>query len=552
MDYFDSPKLTALGQRETALEEMMTDLLRALRRKRGFGLFFVQCHKVQGEEIIATVRERLPQKRVQVFELEKESESLYDEMLGAYQTETFDIAFVVGVDQAVLGYEDTRRIAGWSSQEIYTTSWKGVPILLGHLNRQREAFADNIPACIVFLVPSYVIDYFVQRAADFFDWRSGFFKVPESEETLQQSAKGMIGGDFDEYKNLSHEDRLARILEIRSLVKEGTLNAENQAKLLKEQGRLFHADQDLVKALDCYDRAIIHQSNDPEIWNNRGRVLYFLNRDEEAVSSYDTALIYRSDYYEALNNRGLALYYLDRHEEAIASYDKALQHKPDYHHAWDNRGDALRDLKRYEEAIASYDAALQHKPDYHYAWNGRGNALSDLERYEEAIASYDEALQHKPDFHYAWFNRGNALGNLERYEEAIASYDKALQHKPDDHDAWNSRGIALYYLERYEEAIASYDEALQHKPALLINAANITDVDAVVVVPLHPVAWFGNRPVFNYLAVPFNDKVVAGGLPVQHFFVVAVNAVCRCRYCAGGRVQNDVVNWSHLQMGLVE
>jgi hypothetical protein len=44
MDYFDSPKLAALGQRETALEEMMTDLLRALRRKRGFGLFLTHSN----------------------------------------------------------------------------------------------------------------------------------------------------------------------------------------------------------------------------------------------------------------------------------------------------------------------------------------------------------------------------------------------------------------------------------------------------------------------------------------------------------------------------
>jgi hypothetical protein len=33
--------------------------------------------------------------------------------------------------------------------------------------------------------------------------------------------------------------------------------------------------------------------------------------------------------------------------------------------------------------------------------------------------------------------------------------------------------------------------------------------------------------------------------------VVAVNAVSRGRYCAGGRVQYNVVNWSHLQMGLL-
>jgi hypothetical protein len=34
-------------------------------------------------------------------------------------------------------------------------------------------------------------------------------------------------------------------------------------------------------------------------------------------------------------------------------------------------------------------------------------------------------------------------------------------------------------------------------------------------------------------------------------FVIAVNAVSRGRYCAGGRVQYNVVNWSHLLVVLV-
>jgi hypothetical protein len=34
--------------------------------------------------------------------------------------------------------------------------------------------------------------------------------------------------------------------------------------------------------------------------------------------------------------------------------------------------------------------------------------------------------------------------------------------------------------------------------------------------------------------------------------MIAVNAFSGCRYVAGRGVQNDVVNWSHLQMGLVE
>ncbi len=93
--------------------------------------------------------------------------------------------------------------------------------------------------------------------------------------------------------------------------------------------------------------------------------------------------------------------------------------------------------------------------------------------------------------------------------------------------------------------------AIVHRLATCINATNVTDVDAVMVVPFHPVAGFRDWPVLNHLAVPFNDKMITGRLPVQHLFMVSVNAVCRGRYVAGRGVQNDVVNWSHLQMGLL-
>ena len=78
-----------------------------------------------------------------------------------------------------------------------------------------------------------------------------------------------------------------------------------------------------------------------------------------------------------------------------------------------------------------------------------------------------------------------------------------------------------------------------------INAANVANMNAVVVMALYPVGGLFNWPVVNYLAVPFNDKMVTGRLPVQYLFMVSVNAVSRGRYVAGRGVQNDVVNWSH-------
>jgi len=78
-----------------------------------------------------------------------------------------------------------------------------------------------------------------------------------------------------------------------------------------------------------------------------------------------------------------------------------------------------------------------------------------------------------------------------------------------------------------------------------INAANVADMNAIVVMALYSVGGLFNWPVVNYFAITFNDKMVTGRTPVQHLFMVSVNAVSRGRYVAGRGVQNDVVNWSH-------
>jgi hypothetical protein len=164
----------------TENEEVLRDFLRALRRKKRFGLFFIQCNNsAQGERVMASIQHEFPQKRLQQFDLNRESETLYEEMQDRYKLEPFAVACITGVEQVFLGHENTKRLASWTSQEIDNYRCKGFPSLLSHLNRQREVFEANLPIALVFLVRGFVIDYFIQRAPDFFDWRSSFFKFSE-------------------------------------------------------------------------------------------------------------------------------------------------------------------------------------------------------------------------------------------------------------------------------------------------------------------------------------------------------------------------------------
>jgi tetratricopeptide (TPR) repeat protein len=476
-------------------EAAYQDLVRALKRKSGFGLFFVQCTPVEAENLIAKLPQEISQKHIEVLRLVEAIDNLYQRVAEFVKDKQIDILLIKGLEYSLYKYE--KRTFGEITESRFS-DLVSVPHILNHLNQQRERFRDDFPFCFVFLLRSFSINYLIHRAPDFFDWRSGIFELPTTPELVEQeSSRLILSGDYEEYLKLSQEQKIEKVLEFQDLLAEQHQTEDSKVSLLFELGNLLYTVKEYEAAIASYDKALEIKPDDHEAWYSRGIALDDLGRNEETIASFDKALEIKPDYHQAWYSRGYALVELGRYEKAIASFDKALEIKPDDHLAWNNRGYALGNLGRneeaiasydkaleikpdkdeawyiqgyallnlgrYEEAIASFDKALEIKPDDHLVWNNRGYALDDLGRNEEAIASYDKALEIKPDYHQAWYNRGIALGDLGRNEEAIASYDKALEIKPDDHEAWYNRGIALRKLGRNEEAIASYDKALEIK-----------------------------------------------------------------------------------------
>ncbi len=445
-------------------------LVRSLKRRKGFGLLFVECSPAQGEKLIEGVKGDIPQKNVEVLRLEKAVVRVFDWVAEIVNGRAIDILFIMGLESSFYEYESLKREKGWSSKDIYSYSWKGVPPILDHLNQQRENFRDNFDVCFVFLVPRFVVNYFIQRAMDFFDWRSGLFRLPMDVESLQEESSRICSKEEDkeDYKILSSEEIKKKLLEIQSLIDEDWQTDEQKADLFVEQGLLYDAAEQYEEAIAAYDRVLQINADKYKTWNKKGISLENLGRYEEAIEVYEQAIKIKPDYYQAWEGKGDALRNLGKYQEAIVCYDKAIKIKPDYERVWNCKGITLKHLGWYEKAIACYDRILKIKPDYHYAWYNKGYTLRYLERYEEAIACYDKAIEIKPDYHSAWVNKGDALRFLKRYKEAVACYeealpccDKAIEVKPNEPDCWNSRGLALMYLGKDEEAMTAYDKAIE-------------------------------------------------------------------------------------------
>ena len=350
----------------TAAESYQT-LLRSLRRKNGFNLLFVRCSPVQADEIIRGISQDLPNKNIQVLQLDSETDNLYEKIVDLPNYTNLNILFVRGLENALLRYEEAESQGYFLSSQspVYGGTWAGVPKILGYLNLSRERFERQFPFTLVFLLPEFALRYFIRRASDFFDWYSGVYEFPTDKDILHREIIRLVylDSDLDTYQQFTPQQRQEKLAEIKAYLSDSP-------------------SLDPVRA--------------SQLWHEKG-LIHAMGKE---------------------------------YEQAIASYDQALEFKPDKHEAWTNRGIALVNLGRYEEAIASYDRALEFKPDLHQAWHNRGNALDNLGRYEEAIASYDRALEIKPDKHEAWYNRGWVICSLSKNRISTPSLEALIYRKP--------------------------------------------------------------------------------------------------------------------------
>jgi tetratricopeptide (TPR) repeat protein len=513
-----SNELNDVNELLSKTNEAYNLLLRSLRRKKGFGLFFaIEPIPNRVDRIIQSLQQDLSQKRIATIEVDKNTKTLFDRVEQLYRENPFDILCIKGIENALYDYEDTQRLSGWTNEEIYTYSWKGVPPILSHLNQQRERFSSEFSSSsFVFFLPSFAIDYFIQRAPDFFDWRSGLFDFPTNDPKLSDVSSEITNSSFKPSLKLTEDEKIKRILDIKEILRRNS-DSEECAKLHLEMALLYLSGDRYVKALDSLDSTIELQENNYErcnLWRLRGVTLFNLERYEEALASFDQAIAINPDqqvwvlrgrilgnlerYEEALDSfdkaiaissdrqvlilRGRILGNLERYEEALDSFDKAIAISSD-RQVLILRGRILENLERYEEALDSFDKAIAISSDRQVlALRGRilenlerrdeqscklllyGSTLFDLKQYEEALVNFDKAISINHEDHVSWYLRGNTLDKLERYEEALDSFDKAININPDHCQSWQLCGIILGNLKQYEKALSSVKKSIHINP----------------------------------------------------------------------------------------
>ena len=160
-------------------------LVRALKRRRGFGILFLQCTPAKGKEIFSRLQTDLPQKKIGRLTLGEPIENLKALVEAREDLDELNVLFVEGIEHSLSPYVKSEI----GRNDYYKL--EVLPPILDHLNLHRENFRNQFGhLCLVFVVPPFALKYFMYRAVDFFSWHSGIwtFSLPE-EELAKETAQ---------------------------------------------------------------------------------------------------------------------------------------------------------------------------------------------------------------------------------------------------------------------------------------------------------------------------------------------------------------------------
>ena len=199
---------------------------------------------------------------------------------------------------------------------------------------------------------------------------------------------------------------------------------------LKYQGLgLFHI-KEYLKALERFDKILVHTQGNIEILSLKGESLEKLGNFEGAISAYENILYLEPENKFALAHKGECLAHMNKDSEAITIYNKFLEKYPDDPTVLMNKGVALSNKGEHRKALLCFDRTLEKHPIDKYALYGKGQTLNRLRRFDEALDVFDEAIEIEPEFYGTYIEKGNSLVKLQRPEEAIDCYLKSFRLEP--------------------------------------------------------------------------------------------------------------------------
>ncbi|MBD2179612.1 tetratricopeptide repeat protein [Planktothrix sp. FACHB-1355] len=274
----------------TKSDKVYQALLRSLKRRKGFGIVFVQCSTAETARIIQRIQQDLPEKKFRVLSLPPPNykrdifgkktppvENLYDIVVNLPDRENINILLIQGLEKSLEPYIKP----GYGGDGNYY-NLDTVPPILSHLNQRREKFRDDFSnICFVFILPLFAITYLIRRAPDFFDWSTGVFAI-ESEVLGMEN----LNSDYDSLEQIKRS--IAYFQQSLAICRE-IGDRQGEANCLNNIGNSYQSLGQFEKAIAFHEqslaiyREIKDRQGEANSLESLGNAYYSLGQYEQAI-----------------------------------------------------------------------------------------------------------------------------------------------------------------------------------------------------------------------------------------------------------------------------
>jgi len=229
-------------------------------------------------------------------------------------------------------------------------------------------------------------------------------------------------------------------------------------------GRNYHANRNLKKANEYYEKVVFIDNKNYEAYNLLGVLNLQIKNFQLAVHLLDRSIELKHDNAEAHYHKALALESLSYSYEALENLNQSIKIRPEFTDAYIKRGNIMLNLTNFENAIEDFDCVISLNPNKAYAYLAKGCALMGLNKNNEAIENFNKAIYIEPTMYEAYSNKGNALMEINSINEALENYDQAIKLNNNFAAAYSNRSNPLRINNKIEEALRSINTAIDLDP----------------------------------------------------------------------------------------
>ncbi|KIM87836.1 hypothetical protein PILCRDRAFT_814554 [Piloderma croceum F 1598] len=121
-----------------------------------------------------------------------------------------------------------------------------------------------------------------------------------------------------------------------------------------------HMEQgDPKKAFECFEEAIKHNADDPDIYYHRGQVLFIMNEFEQAAENYTKSTALDDQFVFSHIQLAVAQYKSNHLSNSMATFRRTLKAFPQRSEPQNYYGELLLDQQRFEEAVEKFERAIE-------------------------------------------------------------------------------------------------------------------------------------------------------------------------------------------------